>query len=133
MCHFNVTIFHPLPFASYFSVFLNLSPMLNSYNYPFFIFRFQFFSFTHPPKLFFYYLYFRFFSFLLLSVFLSLCSFYFDCKKLRSSILQAELHAAWLAVSYHHREHIAFLIALSRYTNKEMWHVTSQWNNSRGE
>lgn len=113
MCHFNVTIFHPVPFASYFSVFLHLSPCLISTVPASSIFRFQFFfSFTRLPNLSFYYLYFRFFCRLLLSVFLSLCSFYFDCKKRRSSVPQAKLHTAWLATTYHHREQIAFRIAL---------------------
>ena len=134
MCHFNVTIFQTLPFVSYFSIFLNLSSMLNFYSSRFFYLPISiFFSFTCLPNLSLYYLYCRFFCLLLLSVFLSLYSCYFDCKKLRSSIPGAELHTAWLAVSYHHREQIAFRIALLCYRNTEMRHVTSQWKNGHGE
>lgn len=133
MCHFNVTIFHPLPFSSYSIVSLNVSPMLNFYSSRFFYLLSSIFSYTRLPNLSFYHLYFRFLCLLLLSVFLSLCSFHFDCKKLRSSIPQAELHTASLAVNNHHREQTAFLIALLCYTNTEMWHVNSQWNNGRGE
>lgn len=133
MCHFNVTILNPLPFASYFSVFLNASPMPNFYSSCFFYLPISVFSFTLLPNLSFYYAYFRFFCLLLLSVSLTLYSFYFDCKKLRSSIPQAELHIAWLAVSYRHPEQTAFRIGLLCYTNTEMCHVTSQRNNGRGE
>jgi len=133
MCHFNITIFQPLPFVSYFSIFLNLSSMLNFYSSRFFYLPISIFSLTRLPNLSLYYLYFRFLCLLLLSVFLSLHTCYFDCKKLRSSIPGAELHTAWLAVSYHHREQTAFRIALLCYRNTEMRHVTSQWNNGRGE
>jgi len=60
MCHFNVTIFHPLTFVSYFSVFLNLSPVLNFYSSRFFYLPISIVSFTRLPNLSFYYLYFRF-------------------------------------------------------------------------
>lgn len=116
---------------SHFSVSLNFFPMLNSYSARFFYPPISVHSFTHFPNPSFYYFHFRFFCLLFNSIFLSLCSFYFDFTKLRSSIPQAELHTAWLAVSHHHREQIAFRIVLLSYTSTEQRHATSQWNNGR--
>lgn len=116
---------------SHFSVSLNLFPMLNSYSARFLYPPISVYSFTHFPNPSFYYFHFRFFCLLLHSVFLSLCSFYFYFTKLRSSILQAELHTARLAMSHHHREQIVFRIVLLSYTSTEQRHATSQWNNGR--